>query len=32
VIVVRFPRRHITERFIEALTQVPGVREVEWAG
>lgn len=32
VIVVRFPRRHSTERFIEALTQVPGVREVEWAG
>lgn len=32
MIVVRFPPRHRTERFIEALTQVPGVREVEWAG
>ncbi|HZD02201.1 MAG TPA: MgtC/SapB family protein [Actinomycetes bacterium] len=32
VLVVRFPPRHPTERFVEALTQVPGVREVEWEG
>jgi putative Mg2+ transporter-C (MgtC) family protein len=30
VLVVRFPPRYPPERFIEALTQVPGVREVEW--
>src|SRR6266545_2448673 len=29
-IVVRFPPRHRFERFIEALTQIQGVREVEW--
>jgi putative Mg2+ transporter-C (MgtC) family protein len=32
VITVRFPPRYPTERFIDELTQVPGVREVEWEG
>jgi putative Mg2+ transporter-C (MgtC) family protein len=31
-LVVRFPPRRSFERFIEALTQIPGVREVEWEG
>jgi putative Mg2+ transporter-C (MgtC) family protein len=30
VLVVRLPPRYRTERFIELLTQLPGVREVEW--
>jgi hypothetical protein len=30
LLVVRFPPRHRTEHFIEALSQLPGVREVEW--
>jgi hypothetical protein len=28
--VVRFPPRFRVERFIEALTQIQGVREVDW--
>jgi putative Mg2+ transporter-C (MgtC) family protein len=30
LLIVRLPPRYRTERFIEALTQIPGVREVEW--
>ncbi len=32
VVIVHFPPRYRVERFIEALTQVEGVREVEWEG
>jgi uncharacterized membrane protein YhiD involved in acid resistance len=31
-ILVRFPPRYQIERFIETLSQIPGVREVEWEG
>jgi len=32
VLVVRFPARYRIERFVESLSRLPGVREVEWEG
>jgi len=31
-LIVRFPPRYRAERFVESLSQVPGVREVQWEG